>query len=221
MLKKTLLSALLLGAAAFAVQPAGAAPWRHPFSHAHFAFHHDFRHFTPLEHRNWIGGNWHHMWWHGRYGWWWGVGGSFYWYPGPVYPYPAEVSSTYYDDDGYDDGYDDQGGPSGGYQGGPGGGYQGGPDQGYQGGPGDQGGGGYGTWYHCASPEGYYPYVKSCRKGWEAVPAQPNDMGGPQQGGQGYGPQGGPDYGPQGGPGPDDQGPPPNGQYGDQPPPPR
>jgi len=200
MLKKTVLSALLLGAAVFAAQPAGAAPWRHSGFHPHarFAFHHDFRHFSPIEHRTWVGGRWHHQWWHGRYGWWWGVGGAFYWYPGPVYPYPAEVSSTYYDDEDYDDG--DQGGQGG----------QGGPDQGYQGGPGDQGGGGYGTWYHCSSPDGYYPYVKSCRNGWEAVPAQPNDMGGP-------GPQ-------QGGPGPD-QGPPPNGPYGngDQnpPPPPR
>src|ERR1700744_880496 len=99
MLKKTLLSALLLGATVFAVQPAAAAPWRHPAwhgAHARFAFHHDFRHFTPIEHRAWLGGHWHHQWYHGRYGWWWGVGGSLYWYPEPVYPYPAEVSSTYY-----------------------------------------------------------------------------------------------------------------------------
>src|ERR1700679_1406163 len=215
MLKKTVLSALLLGAAVFAAQPAGAAPWRHggAFHHAHSAFHHDFRHFTPIEHRNWIGGGWHHQWWHGRYGWWWGVGGAFYWYPAPVYSYPAEVSSTYYDNEDYDDG--DQGGndQGGGYdQGGPGqGGYQGGPDQGYQGGPGERGGGGYGTWDHCAKPDGYSPYVKTCRSGWEAVPAQPNDMGGPQGGQGGYGPQGGPgpDQGQQQGQYDDGQRPPP------------
>jgi hypothetical protein len=30
-----------------------------------------------------------------------------------------------------------------------------------------------GAWYYCKSPEGYYPYVKSCAAGWEVVPAQP------------------------------------------------
>ncbi len=186
MLKKTVLSALLLGAAVFAASPSQAAGgWRHPGFHPHerFVFRHDFRHFSPIEHRWWVGGRWHHMWWHGRFGWWWGVGGAFYWYPGPVYPYPAEVSSTYYDDDGYDDQGGDQDG-----------------DQAAPGGP----GGGYGTWYHCSRPEGYYPYIQSCKGGWESVPAQPNDMQG--------GPQGGPN-----------DGPPPGGdQYnnGDQPPPP-
>lgn len=28
-------------------------------------------------------------------------------------------------------------------------------------------------WYHCAKPEGYYPYVTSCPGGWQTVPAQP------------------------------------------------
>jgi len=48
-----------------------------------FVFHNDFRHFTPVERRWWNGGNWRHMWWHGRYGWWWGVGGNFYFYNAP------------------------------------------------------------------------------------------------------------------------------------------
>lgn len=193
MLKKTVLSALLLGAAVFAATPSEARPWHHPGFHPHarFVFRHDFRHFTPVEHRWWTGGRWHHMNWHGRFGWWWGVGGAFYWYPAPVYPYPAEVSSTYYDDDAAND--DSDNGGDGSYD--------------DNAGPGDQGGG-YGTWYHCSNPEGYYPYVKSCRNGWEQVPAQPNDA----QGMQG---------GPQGGPG---NGPPPNGQYDGQddqgPPPP-
>jgi hypothetical protein len=29
-------------------------------------------------------------------------------------------------------------------------------------------------WYHCAKPDGYYPYVKTCPSGWEKVkPLQP------------------------------------------------
>jgi hypothetical protein len=184
-MKKVLVSALLAGAAMFAASPSEARPYdHHPHvgfharvhgafrPHARFVFRHDFRHFTPVEHRWWRGGRWHHMRWHGRWGWWWGVGGAFYWYPAPVYPYPVEVSPTYYDEDAdaYDGDYDDSGS-----------------------------GGGYGTWQHCSNPEGYYPYIKECRGGWESVPAQPNDM--------------------QSGPGPDDQddqGPPPNGQYDDE-----
>jgi hypothetical protein len=204
-MKKAILSALLLGAAVFAASPSDARPADHPHvsfhghagirPHAHFAFrNHDFRHFTAGERHAWTGGRWRHMWWHGHYGWWWGVGGSLYLYPTAIYPFPDEVSSTYYDEDdgGYDDqnggGYDDQAGP-----GDQGGGYD------DQAGPGDQGGGGYGTWYHCRSPDGYYPYVKTCKGGWEEEPAQPSDMQG----------------------GPNDRGP--QGRYDDQgqPPPPR
>jgi hypothetical protein len=29
-------------------------------------------------------------------------------------------------------------------------------------------------WYYCANPEGYYPYVKQCPKGWmKVVPSSP------------------------------------------------
>ena len=28
-------------------------------------------------------------------------------------------------------------------------------------------------WYHCAQPEGYYPYVKECPQGWQKVAPQP------------------------------------------------
>lgn len=28
-------------------------------------------------------------------------------------------------------------------------------------------------WYYCAEPAGYYPGVKECPPGWQAVPAQP------------------------------------------------
>jgi hypothetical protein len=27
------------------------------------------------------------------------------------------------------------------------------------------------TWYYCADPAGYYPYVTQCSVGWQAVPA--------------------------------------------------
>lgn len=27
------------------------------------------------------------------------------------------------------------------------------------------------TWYYCADPAGYYPYVSQCNTGWQAVPA--------------------------------------------------
>jgi hypothetical protein len=208
-MKKTILTALLAGAALFAAAPADAADgWQHhaarpgPVAHARFhnghwgararfTFRHDFRHFTPVERRWWNGGHWHHRFWHGRWGWWWGVGGTLYWYPAPVYPYPTEVSPTYYDDDSYD--YDDDGGYDNG----------GGAPEGY-----DGGGGPGGSWYHCSNPEGYYPYVKSCPKGWEEVPAQPSDM----QGGapNGYGPDSGPPPGDQyDDEDQDDQGPPP------------
>jgi len=33
------------------------------------------------------------------------------------------------------------------------------------------------SWYYCADPQGYYPYVQSCKSQWQAVPASP-----PQQG---------------------------------------
>ncbi len=205
-----LFSALLLaGTALVSTAPAMAADhvdrahFHHiiahrPFAHprTHFVLRHDFRHFSPAEHRWWGGGRWRHTWWHGRYGWWWNVGPSWYFYDAPVYPYPTEVSPTYYDDENYDDddqgGYDDQGGQGGYDDQGPGPGQQ---DMG----PG-YGGGGPGVWYHCNKPEGYYPYVKNCRSGWEQVPAQPNDMG--------PGPGGGPNDAPPGYNG-DDQGPPP------------
>lgn len=29
------------------------------------------------------------------------------------------------------------------------------------------------SWYYCADPQGYYPYVKQCPGGWQAVPPQP------------------------------------------------
>ncbi len=31
-----------------------------------------------------------------------------------------------------------------------------------------------GYWYYCADPEGYYPYVKECRAGWQPVAPAPS-----------------------------------------------
>lgn len=184
MRKSIVLSALLLGSTLLTAAPSLAAPRDHRVvvrphhiiarGHPRAVIRHDFRHFTPAEHRWWSGGRWRHTWWHGRYGWWWNVGPAWYFYDTPVYPYPTYVSPDYYgdedyDDEGYDDGgYDDSAMPPG-------------------------GGGGPGSWYHCSNPEGYYPYVKTCKDGWEEVPATPNGM------------EQGPYNGPDAGPPPDDQ----------------
>lgn len=29
------------------------------------------------------------------------------------------------------------------------------------------------SWYYCAKPQGYYPYVTECPGGWQQVPPQP------------------------------------------------
>lgn len=31
------------------------------------------------------------------------------------------------------------------------------------------------SWYFCHDPKGFYPYVQSCKSGWQAVPAVPPD----------------------------------------------
>lgn len=70
----------------------------------------------------------------------------------------------------------------------------------------DEGGGP--SWYYCANPPGYYPYVQRCFVPWQAVPATPPP---PPSAGPGYGPPPGANGGP-----PQDQPPP---GAGDQPPP--
>jgi hypothetical protein len=32
---------------------------------------------------------------------------------------------------------------------------------------------GSGTWWYCSASKSYYPYVKQCSSGWDAVPATP------------------------------------------------
>lgn len=107
---------LLAGSALCVVAPSLAGPPPPP-SHPHFHgapphwgggphgsfFHHDFAHFTPVEHAAWVGGSWNHSWHNGRFGWWWFAGGAWYFYDLPIYPYPGWVSDYYYYDepDGY------------------------------------------------------------------------------------------------------------------------
>lgn len=31
-------------------------------------------------------------------------------------------------------------------------------------------------WYYCRNPQGYYPYVRQCPGGWQAVAPQPPDL---------------------------------------------
>lgn len=93
-------------------------------------------------------GYWHHGWHDGRLGWWWVLGGAWVLYPAPVYPYPS--SSTVVIEDAPASPFESSDADSG---------------------PPPSGGGRY--WYHCNSPEGYYPYVSSCPGGWRAVEATP------------------------------------------------
>jgi hypothetical protein len=102
------------------------------------------------------GGGYHHG--HGYYGYGLGLGfglglGAYYdspyWNSYDAYDYP--------DDDGGD--YSDAGPPP--------------PDGNVPPPPPDSTGpGGTPYWYHCSNPNGYYPYVKTCRN-WEPVPATP------------------------------------------------
>ncbi len=42
-----------------------------------------------------------------------------------------------------------------------------------------------GTWYHCDSPAGFYPYVATCAHAWQPVPASPPPPPPPSQQGSG------------------------------------
>jgi hypothetical protein len=37
------------------------------------------------------------------------------------------------------------------------------------------------SWYYCAQPQGYYPYVTECPSGWQTVPATPQLPAGPRR----------------------------------------
>jgi len=96
----------------------------------------------------WRGGRWHHARHDGRSGWWWVVGPSWYFYSRPVYPYPRFAGPAYrflpYRDPIIVERPPAPLGAS--------------PAQ---------------SWYYCEDPNGYYPYVSSCRGEWRAVPVTP------------------------------------------------
>jgi len=104
-----------------------------------------YGHFTRHHHRLWRGGHWWHGRRHGRFAWWWVADGYWFAYPGPIYPYPTYVPPAVAVL------------PPRSYA----------PPPAYSGPPPAQ------HWYHCANPRGYYPYVRSCRGPWQAVPATP------------------------------------------------
>ena len=91
--KRLLCAALLLAGSSLLLATPGSAqtppPHGHPPGHGgppgghsgpHFAFHHDFAHFSAGERAAWVGGRWNHAWHNGRYGWWWFAGGAWYFY---------------------------------------------------------------------------------------------------------------------------------------------
>ena len=87
MLKCAGVGALLatLGAVALSA-PAFARD--HGHGHYHGYDRGGYRHGGHVTWDIWIGGNWRHDWYGGRYGWWWVAGPDWYYYPQPVYPYP-------------------------------------------------------------------------------------------------------------------------------------
>ena len=102
----------------------------------------------------WRGGHWAHVDHDGRLGWWWVAGGLWYFYPAPVYPYPDPYAP---------------------------------PEVAVVTQPQQPVGASLPpqpkSWYHCNSPDGYYPYVSTCPGGWQAVaatPAQPATASAPQ-----------------------------------------
>jgi len=144
----------LIGSVALAVAvPASAAHGAHPGrhfmrTHPNVVFRHRFSNFTAHERSAWIGGHWWHGRHHGRLGWWWYASGGWFFYNAPIYPYPAYDSDIYYYDDAYgddDDGYGDGPRASSSY------------------------------WYFCRDPQGYYPYVKTCKADWQRVAPHPDD----------------------------------------------
>jgi hypothetical protein len=103
----------------------------------------------------------------GGYGYGGGFGGFGFGYPGLDF-YGDPYSDSYY-------GYGDYADSYGGYAAPPPPGY---PDPGQYatGGPPEASGPASGQyWYHCDSPQGYYPYVRTCSRGWQQVPATPPD----------------------------------------------
>ena len=101
----------------------------------------DGRFFDDHDWGLWRAGRWSHEWHDGRLGWWWVAGGLWYFYQDPVYPYPDPYA----------------------------------PPEVVAAAPQQPVGSSLPpqpkSWYHCSSPDGYYPYVATCPSGWQSVPA--------------------------------------------------
>ncbi len=110
----------------------------------------DFRHY---DHHYWRSGHWVNGWHGGHAGWWWVLGSTWLLYNSVVYPYPSqEIAPVYVINE---------------------------PVQAIPVAPvppppatitANQ------VWYHCRSPQGYYPYIPTCPSGWQTVPAVPADL---------------------------------------------
>lgn len=105
-------------------------------------FHGDARFFDDHDWGLWRAGRWAHEWHDGHLAWWWVAGGIWYSYAAPVYPYPDPYA----------------------------------PPEMVATAPQQPVGSNLPPqprfWYHCGSPDGYYPYVATCPSGWQSVPAE-------------------------------------------------
>lgn len=109
---------------------------------------HEHDHHWHGELHEWHSGRWYHGHHEGRDGWWWIVGSTWHYFVRPVYPQPIVVTPP--------------------------------PTVIVQGQvasapvpPPAPAPAPVQSWYHCNSPQGYYPYVTSCPGGWTTVPAAP------------------------------------------------
>lgn len=125
------------------VRPTGIGA---PRVHADFRGR-EFHRLAPRELAMWRGGRWHHEWHHGRFGWWWDVDGVWYSYDAPVYPYPEAISNDAVEPEPAAESRIGAGVAS----------FAPAPQY----------------WYHCDSPNGFYPYVRSCPSGWHPVSPTP------------------------------------------------
>lgn len=119
-------------------------PWhRERYEHGgHIYWRFNIRLFHRYDLGAWRSGYWYRGWYNDRWGWWWVVGGIWYYYPAPIYPYPNPyVPGAVVVVNNQPET------PTPPAEA---------PPQ---------------FWYHCSSPEGYYPYVPECSSGWRKVAA--------------------------------------------------
>ncbi len=144
-MKKQVISALIAATLLSAGAPAQAAPQQRHWSGN---IHHFRDHDMPV----WTGGHWVHGAHNRRDGWWWVAGNYWYFYSAPVYPYPDPYKPSVVVIQSQVTTEVPAPAPA----------------------PADlapvQDGK---SWYYCANPDGYYPYVQGCSVAWKKVPAAP------------------------------------------------